>query len=244
MKRLLGIFALLLVLCVLVVADDLRFIREDVPNKHVVGPGGIYMMLSYYNRNLTRDDVMGYECELSVFTPEFKDPIKLVPNAGVTIFVVRNDVITEIITLAQSAPKIPEDGYLVIGHGRASYAFMPQFAVGDKVEIRDYTPKFSSNKDYKEWVIMPNGSEEMIAGWNRGRCADEVVAYNADYADKTYTNEWGFEFSVERDEVIETRASGSLNFMPIPPNGFVISAHGVAAGSISFVYPGDFVELD
>jgi len=37
MKRLLGIFALLLVLCVLVVADDLRFIREDVPNKHVVG---------------------------------------------------------------------------------------------------------------------------------------------------------------------------------------------------------------
>ncbi|MDD2431335.1 MAG: hypothetical protein PHD88_04455 [Firmicutes bacterium] len=243
MKRYVGVILVLVLVCVGVFADDLRFIRDDVPNKHVVGPNGIYMMLSHYNRNISNPSVQGYECELQVFTPEFKDKIVIFPDAFVNVFIVKGDVITEIITTALTAPKVPTEGYIIVGHGRAAVGFMAEFMVGDKVTIRDYTPKFT-DKEYKEFVIMPDGSEVRINGWNRARCADDIVAYNADYADRTYTNEWGFEFSVERDEIWETRAVTALDYMEIPKDGYVVSAHGSMIGQISMVYPGDFVELD
>ncbi len=244
MKRLLTVIVILALCSVFVFADDLRMLREDVPNKHLVGPGGIYMMLSNYNRNIQRDVVQGYESELQVFTPEFKENIIIFPNALVGIFVVKGDKIVDIIAQASSVPAIPADGFLVVGHGRAAVGFMVQFEIGDKVTIKDYTPKIASAAKAKEVVIMPNGEEVVISGWNRGRCADEVVAYDSDYADKTYTNEWGHEFAVEGDEVIEVRAIGNKDVLEIPKKGFAISAHGTMISSVSSAMEGDLVELD
>lgn len=244
MKRLLTVIMILAVCAVFIFADDLRMLREDVPNKHLVGPDGIYMMLSHYNRNIQRNEVQGYESELQVFTPEFKENIIIFPNALVGIFVVKGDKIVDIIAQASSVPAIPADGFLVIGHGRASVGFMVQFEIGDKVTIKNYTPKIASEAKAKEVVIMPNGEEVVINGWNRGRCADEVVAYDSDYADKTYTNEWGYEFAVEGDEVIEVRAVGNKDVLEIPKKGFVISGHGTMIALVSGAMEGDFVELD
>ncbi len=244
MKRLLTVIMILALCSVLVCADDLRMLREDAPNKHLVGPGGIYMMLSHYNRNIQRNDVQGYESELQVFTPEFKENIVIFPNAIVGIFVVKGDKIVDIIAQATSVPAIPADGFLVIGHGRAAIGFMIEFELGDKVTFRDYTPKIASAAKAKEVVIMPNGEEVIINGWNRGRCADEVVAYDSDYADRTYTNEWGHELTVEGDEVIEVRAIGNKEMLEIPKKGFVISAHGTMISLVSGAMEGDLVELD
>lgn len=244
MKRIF-LVVLTIVLCsMLLFAEDLRFVREDVPNKHVVGPNGIYMMLSHYNRNINRDSVQGYESELQVFTPEFKEKIIIFPNALVGIFEVKGEKIAKIHVNPGTVPNIPSDGYLIVGHGRAAVGFMNEFVEGDKVSIRDYTPQILSSKEYKEIILMPNGTEVMINGWNRGRCADEVVAYNADYADRTYTNEWGFEFSVEKDEVYEIRPVANMDFMEIPKKGFVISAHGSLIATVSSVMEGDFIELE
>jgi hypothetical protein len=242
MKRF-SVILLVLVLCsAMVFADDLRLVREDVPNKHLVGPHGIYMMLSHYNRNITRE-VQGYESELSVFTPEFKENILIYPNAIVGIFVVKNDTIEEILPEATTVPQIPADGYLVVGHGRAAVGFMAEFEVGDKVSLRDYTPSITA-KNAKEVVIMPNGDEILIGGYDRGRCADEVVIYTSDYADRTYTNEWGIEIVVEDDEVYEIRQVGNTEYMEIPKKGFVISGHGSMIAPLSGTYEGDFIELD
>jgi hypothetical protein len=243
MKRFVTVLMILSLLAIGVFADDLRMVREDVPNKQVVGPDGIYMMLSNYNRNISRNDVQGYESELQVFTPEFKEDIKIFPNALVGIFVVKGDKIDSIIASATSVPEIPKDGYLIIGHGRASVGFMVQFEEGDKVSIRDYTPVTPAENKLKTIILLPNGEEVEIAGWNRGRCADEIVAYNSDYADKTYTNEWGKEIAVEDDEVIQVRAMGDTSECFIPKKGFVLSGHGIAAGLLAAM-EGDLIELD
>lgn len=240
MKRILVVVMILSLFSVMVLAEDNRFIREDLPHKQLVGPDGIYMMLTNYNRNISLRNIVGYEQELCVFTPEFKEPIKIFAGGFVTVFVVKNNVITEI---TSKVPAIPEDGYLVVGHGRAAVGFMVQFKVGDKVSLRDYTPVVANNK-YKEVILMPDGSEVPINGWNRGRGADEVIVFNADYADKSYSNEWGFEFAVDVDEVYEIRPIGEANPIEIPKKGFVISSHGNKNALISKVTLGDLVELD
>lgn len=240
MKRFVALVMILSLFSVMVLADDFRFIREDLPHKQLVGPDGIYMMLTHYNRNITLKSMVGAEQELAVYTPEFKEPIKIFSTGFVTIFVVEDDTIKEITT---KVPDIPENGYLVVGHARASIGFMSQFQVGDKVSIRDYKPQISGNK-YPKYVIMPDGSEVEITGWNRGRGANDVVIFNADYADKTYSNEWGFEFAVEYDEVIEIRPMAKKEFLPIPQDGFVVSTHGDKNALVSMVLEGDLVELD
>ena len=216
MKRLIAFFMVLSLLSVLAFAEDIRFVREELPNKQLVGPDGIYMMLSHYNRNISLKNIVGYEQELAVYTSEFKDKIKVFPAGFVKIFVVKNDIIKEITT---KVPDIPEDGYLVVGHGRAAIAFMVQFGVGDKVTIRDYTPQIKDGK-YMKLIYMPDGSEVEINGWNRGRGPDEVIVFNADYADKTYSNEWGIEFAVDVDEVCEIRPMAKKESLEIPKKGY------------------------
>jgi len=240
MKRLVVIFMVLSLFSVLAFAEDTRFVREELPNKQLVGPDGIYMMLSHYNRNVSLKSMIGYEQELAVYTSEFKDRIRVFSGAFVTVFVVKNDIIEEI---TSKVPAIPEDGYLVVGHGRASVAFMVQFEVGDKVEIRDYTPQIADGK-YMTLIYMPDGTDVEINGWNRGRGPDEVVVFNADYGDKTYSNEWGYEFAVDVDEVYELRTMGQKESLEIPKKGFVVSGHGNKVEMVNRVMEGDLVELD
>lgn len=240
MKRYLILVLLVAVLAAMASAVDPRFVREDIPLKRLVGPGGIYMQLSQYNKNYSIPNIIGYEVELAVFTPEFKEKIKSVPAAFLKVFVVVDDVITEILT---RVPEIPENGYLVVGHGRAGLIFMEQFQVGDKVKIEDYTPIYDFD-EYPQVVILPDGTELPINGWNRGRGPDEVIVYNADFADKTYSNEWGREFAVDRDEVIEIRTFGNTESLEIPKKGFVVSAHGDKVPLIQNVMEWDYVELD
>lgn len=241
MKRSLVLILVLSLLTVAAFAVDSRFVREDVPNKHLVGPDGVYMQLTQYNKNYSIPTIIGYEAELAVFTPEFTGPIRSVPAAFLKVFVVKNDKVDQILT---SVPKeIPEDCYLVVGHGRAGLVFMEQFVVGDSVTIRDYTPTYALD-EYPKIIILPDGSELPIDGWNRGRAADEVIVYNSDFADKTYTNEWGREFSVEKDEVVELRGMGDKESLYIPEKGFVVSTHGEKASMIQNVMEWDYVELD
>lgn len=244
MKRLLLTLTILVLCACFVFAEDNRFVREDVPNKHVIGPNGIYLMLSHYNRNLTRDVVQGFESELQVFTPEFKEKIKIVVNASVSIFVVKEDTIEKIIKEASAVPNIPSDGYLVIGHGRAAVGFMSQFNVGDKILVKDYTPKYTSLSKYPEVIIKANDDLVPINGWNRGRFANDIVVYNSDYGDKTYNNQFGLEIAIVDDEVYKVRGYGTEMFIEIPEKGFVISTHGTMNNLVISMVEGDFVALD
>lgn len=242
MKRFLVVLLLLAILSMLALADDIRFVRDDVPYKQFVGPNGIYMMLSQYNRNFTHQIIQSFESELAVFTPDFKDKIRVLSSAMVSIFVVRENKIEQIIN-SGTVPKIPEDGYLVVGHGRASEGFMGQFEVGDEVFIRDYTPKYQPS-DHPEALFLADDSIILIDGWNRGRRANEVIAYNSDYADKTYNNQYGNEIAVVKEEIVYIRPYEDMEFTIIPSDGFVVATHGAKNVLINTLFEGDFIELE
>lgn len=239
--RLLMILLLATLFSVVLFADDTRFFRDDAPNKRFVGPNGVYMMLSQYNNNFTHEVIQSFESELAVFTPEFDGKIRTLSSARVCIFVVRDNKVTQIIKNA-GAPRIPEDGYLVVGHGRAAEAFMTQFKVGDEVFVVDYTPVFRE-KEYPEAAFLADDSVIPIEAWNKGRRANEVLAYNSDYADKTYNNQYGVEIVIVEDEVIHVRAYDTNEICPIPEDGFVISTHGSRNPLIIDILIGDFVEI-
>ncbi|HOA91195.1 MAG: hypothetical protein ACOX29_10495 [Bacillota bacterium] len=240
MKRFLVAVLVVAFLALAVSAVDNRFVRDDIPLKRLVGPGGIYMQLSQYNSNYSIPSIVGYEVELAVFTPEFEDQIRTVPVAFMKVFVVIDDVITEILN---RVPKIPENGYLVVGHGRAGSVFMEQFKVGDRVKVEDYEPVYDF-AEYPKFVVLPDGTKLEIDAWNRHRDTDEIIIYNTDFADRTYTNEWGIEIAVERGEVVEIRKQLNTEPLDIPRKGFVISVHGKNIPYFADIVEYDYIELE
>ncbi|MDD4264504.1 MAG: family 10 glycosylhydrolase, partial [Firmicutes bacterium] len=178
-----------------------------------------------------------------VYTPEFEEEIILNPaSQNNTVLVVDNGVVVEITKGANSAPAIPQTGLIAIGYSRAN-AFLSQFQEGDKVEVKDYRPTFTKKGYAKKLLVLPSGEELPIGGWNRGRLADEIVVFNTDFGDKTYSNEWGIEFLVDNNEIIGKRNLGDTIPAEIPPYGYVISAHRKMSTKLSSLREGDIIEM-
>jgi len=238
-RYLTNVLLIFVLLSGVVFASEL-FYRDNLPNKHLVGPKGIYLMVSHYNQNINS---FGYESELAVYTSEFNEEIKLKPDSQNNIVLVIDDgVVLKIIKGVIQAPEIPQTGLIAIGYARAC-SFLQQFQVGDKVEIKNYQATIAKKEDAPNILILPTGEELPIGGWNRGRLADEIVLYNADFGDKTYTNEWGIEFVIEDNEVIDVREVGDKLFTEISPYGYVISAHGKMINKLAQLKDGDIVDI-
>ena len=91
-------------------------------------------------------------------------------------------------------------------------------------------------------VLQFNGQEVIIGGVNCERNQDSVVVYNGWNGATTRTNDSGVEVIVQ-DNIVENIIWGKGNNY-IPPEGYVISAHGTATDFFKTVYVGDVINFD
>ncbi len=91
-------------------------------------------------------------------------------------------------------------------------------------------------------VIQFNDEEFAVNGVNCERNADSVVIYNAWQGATTGTNDSGDELIV-RDGIVENIFRGKGNNY-IPPDGYVVSAHGSAREFFSAVEVGDEINFE
>ena len=91
-------------------------------------------------------------------------------------------------------------------------------------------------------VLQFNGEEVVVEGVNCERNANTVVVYNSWQGATTGTNNFGVEIVVQDGVVTNIFRDSGNNF--IPPDGFVISAHGEAAENFNTVYVGDAITFD
>ncbi len=91
--------------------------------------------------------------------------------------------------------------------------------------------------------VLQFGQEEVVIdGVNCERNPNTVIVYNSWNGETTGTNNFGAEFIVQDGVVVNiSRDKGNSS---IPPNGFVISAHGTAAEKFNGLYVGDKIILD
>lgn len=91
-------------------------------------------------------------------------------------------------------------------------------------------------------VLQFNGEEVVVDGVNCERNANSVVVYNSWQGATTGTNNFGVEFIVQDGVVVNIFRDKGNNY--IPPNGFIVSAHGTAAEAFKSVYVGDVITFD
>lgn len=91
-------------------------------------------------------------------------------------------------------------------------------------------------------VLQFNGVEVMVAGVNCERYPDCVVVYNGWQGATTGTNDFGIELIVQNGVVTDIIRDKGNNH--IPPDGFIVSAHGNAAEFFKGVYIGDLIAFN
>ena len=91
-------------------------------------------------------------------------------------------------------------------------------------------------------VLHFNGVEVIVNGVNCERNSNTVVVYNGWQGATTGTNNFGIEIVVQGGVVTKILRDAGNN--RIPPDGFVISAHGNAAEFFKGVYVGDLITFN
>lgn len=91
-------------------------------------------------------------------------------------------------------------------------------------------------------VLRFNGVEVTVNGVNCERNNNTVIVYNGWQGATTGTNNFGVEFVVQSGVVTNIIRDAGNN--RIPPDGFVISAHGNAVEFFNGVYVGDLIAFD
>ena len=91
-------------------------------------------------------------------------------------------------------------------------------------------------------VLEFDAGEVVINGVNCERNLNTVVVYNSWQGATTGTNNFGLELVVQDGVVVNIFRDIGNNF--IPPNGYVISAHGTAANYFKTVNVGDKMKFD
>lgn len=74
-----------------------------------------------------------------------------------------------------------------------------------------------------------------VAGVNAERGKDNLVVYNRLYGNSTRTNEYGTEYVIQNDTVVDIGVGDT----PIPDDGVVVSVHGAAEAAFAGVEIGD-----
>lgn len=93
---------------------------------------------------------------------------------------------------------------------------------------------------YTGTLALPDGKILSIKGMNRARIANDLVLFNSYYATSTKTNAFGREVKIKNGRVIAISTGGN---MPLEPDSFVLSGHGVNADALASLRLGDHVTL-
>ncbi|MCX7970332.1 MAG: phosphodiester glycosidase family protein [Negativicutes bacterium] len=96
-------------------------------------------------------------------------------------------------------------------------------------------PEFSGR------LRLPDGRQLAISAVNRQRGENSLVLYNHYYANRTGSNQFGVEYTIDAGGVV-TRIDDRGN-SPIPADGGVLSAHGLMAAALTGLRAGDKVSL-
>lgn len=91
-------------------------------------------------------------------------------------------------------------------------------------------------------VLQFNGEEVVVDGVDCERNLNTVIVYNGWYGMTTSTNNFGVEIIVQDGVVTHILRDAGNNF--IPPDGFIISAHGTAVEKFTTLQVGDAVTFD
>ena len=91
-------------------------------------------------------------------------------------------------------------------------------------------------------VLQFNGEEVVVSGVDCERNPNTVIVYNGWYGATTGTNNFGVELVVEDGVVTNIFRDKGNNY--IPPNGFIVSAHGTAAENFKSLSVGDAIIFD
>lgn len=84
--------------------------------------------------------------------------------------------------------------------------------------------KLLENPERVKFVLLPRGIKLKIDGINRGRGEEELILYTAPFT-STGTNIYGVEVAVSSEGEVMDVSDYGVGDMPIPPQGFVLSAH-------------------
>lgn len=94
--------------------------------------------------------------------------------------------------------------------------------------------------DWQGQVFVAEEWLAQISGLNRPRLTDELIIYTPIYGSWTGTNDYGFEVTVVDGTVTNVQIGNS----PIPPNGVVLSGHGLNREVLSQLAVGDEVAIN
>ncbi len=92
---------------------------------------------------------------------------------------------------------------------------------------------------FKGDIVVNFFERRPVSGINRPRYSDELILYTPPFGRTTNSNQWGLEVVVQHNRVIEINQQGNS---VIPPDGFVVSAHGIAREFLENVKIGDRVQ--
>lgn len=126
-------------------------------------------------------------------------------------------------------------GLLKIDDELVSTPALPRTALG----IRPDGKLFIDQVQYQGNVELPDGQLLPINAINRARGENELVLYNRLYASVTGSNNHGVEYLVVDDMITAVNSNSSQ----IPPDGIVLSAHGLKADQLSSLKIGDSVKV-
>ena len=112
---------------------------------------------------------------------------------------------------------------------RTALGIGPQLALMDQVDLEATVTVWTEAGPVRA----------LIHGLNRPRLQDELILYTNHHGTKTNTNAWGQEIVVSDGVVTQIQTGNST----IPPDGFVLSAHGLQREFLGKLEIGDPVEV-
>jgi len=141
--------------------------------------------------------------------------------------------------------QIPEDGYILSGHGEMSTWLHKNIAKGSYLYLDEDALCIWAFSDYTDYRKM-TGIRGSVDHINSGRPSNTLVVFTADSGlESAPTNSHGCEISVDSSgKVLNDPVYGTCN-SKIPEGGFVLSGHG---DGFSWIYnnvkKGDYIVFD
>ncbi len=165
-------------------------------------------------------DTTRSENALIIYTPSFGSTTNT--NQWGTEAVV--DETGKVVRITTSGSEtIPENGFVISGHGTSSTWISSNIKVGMYASYRSYSNSLLISESA---VITQDITYEMthaVNSFNGTRGENHMVIYT-NSGRRTATNDWGYEVTVVDGRVVSLGGNNSL----IPENGFVVSGHSAS----------------
>jgi hypothetical protein len=221
--------------------DLSRPLAEGAGAAAVLIPGGVRVALDGANAARGEDQLVLYAA------PRERTGTNLY---GAEVSVSASGVVLESTGYGSGDHPIPTGGFVLSAHlgPRSEKArLLEGLRPGDRVSVLDAHGEWIGGSAAARLLVeLPGGEALRIGVEDAPRGADELVLYHPGYgAGRTGTNEFGVEVVVRAGVVVEVR--DRLGDTPIPPDGYVLSAHtgerGESAAALRGLKGGDALRL-